>query len=277
MCNRNKIFILHLIVLLLSKTVAAEYRSNLYLFVQSMYTPPIQFDFSEITDSSFEHHDSNIVQADVYVSIYTSPMFIASPYGVYCYGDVDFFYNEGWWLDPDSIAIYKEKGDSIIWGFNITAPQNGYQDTIRVPTLDSVKSRIFIVKTSEEQHALFILVAVYIGALERYQFYWALQTDSSGIFQEQSYNKFTLSKNGKNGLFRVTQTNTDIVVTSLIPKPSPGSLSLYNIKGKEVYSIDNNHSNKISINKSNLSKGCYILQVKTGRNFSDCYNIIITQ
>lgn len=275
MCTIKRIIFTGYIISILLFSVNAEYRSNLYVFVYPTFTPPIQFDFSEITDTTYTHHDSNIVQADVLVNLYTFPNFITSQYGVYDYGKVDFYYlNPGWWMDQDSIAIYSAKGDTIIWGFNITAPQTGYQDTIDISADTVLQKRVFIVKTSEGQHALFVLVAEYTGGLDRKQFYWALQTDGSGVFQNQTYSKFKEKKTLNYGQIRIIQTQNCIIVNSLSLKLS---YSLYNIKGKEIGSYQNTNSNQIHIDKSNLSQGCYILQVKNDKKHAESYNIVITK
>lgn len=267
------------IISILLFSVNAEYRSNLYLFVYPNFTLPIQFDFSEITDSTYEHHDSSIVQADVFVNLYTFPNFIASPYGVYNYGKVDFYYlSQGWWMDQDSIVIYTAKGDTVIWDSNITAPQTGYKDTIEITAADTVLPKtVFIVKTSEGQHALFVLVAVYTGGLDRKQFYWALQTDGSGIFQNQTFSKFKIEKNFNKEQIRIRQTHNKIVINSLFSNSSKLCYLLYDIKGKIVCSYRNNNSNRTSINKSKLPQGCYILQVKNDKKHAESYNIVITK
>ena len=276
MCSIRKLIFTSYLLISFLYPVNAEYRSNLYLFVYPNFTPPIQFDFSEITDTTYTHSDSNIVQADVLVNLYTFPNFITSPYGVYDYGKVDFYYlNQGWWMDQDSIVIYTSKGDTVIWDSNITAPQTGYKDTIEITAADTVlPKRVFIVKTSEGQHALFVLVAEYTGGLDRKQFYWALQTDGSGVFQNQTFSKYKEKKyNGK--VIRIVQTQNKIIINSLFLKPLKLCYLLYDIKGKIACSYRNNNSNQVCIDKSNLPQGCYILQVKNDKKHAECYNIVI--
>ena len=92
MCSIRKLIFTSYLLISFLYPVNAEYRSSLYLFVYPNFTPPIQFDFSEITDTTYTHSDSNIVQADVLVNLYTFPNFITSQYGVYDYGKIDFYY-----------------------------------------------------------------------------------------------------------------------------------------------------------------------------------------
>ena len=276
MCSIRKLIFTSYLLLSFLYAVNAEYRSNLYLFVYPNFTLPIQFDFSEITDSTYEHHDSSIVQADVFVNLYTFPNFITSPYGVYNYGKVDFYYlSQGWWMDQDSIVIYTAKGDTVIWDSNITAPQTGYKDTIEITAADTVLPKtVFIVKTSEGQHALFVLVAVYTGGLDRKQFYWVIQTDGSGVFQNQTFSKFKEKENLNTSQIGIIQTQNTVIINSLSSKLS---YSLYNIKGRNVSRYRNTNSDQIYIDKSNLPQGCYILKVKNDKKHAGCYNIVITK
>lgn len=250
----------------------AEYRSNLYLFEQA--TLPLQFDFSEITDSTYIHVDSNIITSDVFISFYQFPGILSSPFGIYYYGNVDFYYKYGWWLDKDSIDIYKNRGDSIIRNLNIVAPQDGYTDTLEYPH-DSLQSRLYIVKTSENQHALFILVANYYGGLDRQQFYWALQTDSCGIFQNNTLVKKGCDNKVSTRKYKIIQSPDSFIICSLLPYTSRLQVSVFDMRGKDVASFEQYGKNHIVIKNTKLSKGCYILKVQINKSVIDCRSIII--
>ncbi len=256
----KKVIVTSVIIFAAIHSLNAEYRSNLYLFEQTYYTPPEQFDFSEITDSTLHHYDSNVVSADVFIS-HGEKDTIFSPYGVYCYGDINFYHINGWWFNTDSIEIYKNKGDSIIWEASIIAPQDGYTDTIIKPSYNTL---LFIVKTSENQHALFILVANYVGGLNREQYYWALQTDGSGIFQKETSLKHNKSSAHNKNVY-ITQTKNSIIVNSLTKPSVISNVKLFDMKGRVVYTCGRSTSNQLCISKSGLSGGCYFIKLYTDK------------
>jgi hypothetical protein len=255
----NRIVLTGVILFTFTAFSPAEYRSNLYLFEQA--TQPLKFDFSEITDSTYTHADSIIKTADLLLSYYTQPGILYSPGGIYYYGSIGFYYKYGWWFDKDSIDIYKNRGDSLIWDLNITAPQSGYTDTITFDR-DSLPSRLYIVKTSENQHALFILVANYYGGLDRQQFYWALQTDGSGVFQKDTPVKPGSLKSISQRYCKVIQTANNITVYSLFPDTRLLQVSVFDMRGREVVRIDQYDKDHLVINNTKLSKGCFILKVQ---------------
>lgn len=227
----------------------AEYRSNLYRFTLSNEVK-VQFDFSEISDTTFSPSDDIIKDLDIYL-LDTKTFY--SPYGIYDYGPVDFYYsNEACWYDKDTIAKYKNKGDSLIWNLNIKAPQSGYVDSIKVEWYNSPK-RLLIVKTSESQHAILVVVAEYCGGINRVQYYWALQTDGSGKFQKDTPITTPLSIH-KAKLLKLTVTENNIVINNL---KSDGVIRLHDLRGRKLFEKQYTGADRVLFDISSFCAGVY--------------------
>ncbi len=257
-----------LIVVVIISAINAEYRSGLFLFEGIADSAVI--DFSEITDSCSGNSDCPVIEPDVEIAFFPLPSHIKSQYGIIDYGVVDFHFNEmGWYMYPDSIEKFTSQGDSLIEALNVTAPQEGYTDSIQ----GEFRGHLYIMKTSESHYALLLPIAQYYGGINRYQFFWAYQTDSTGVFDPQTPIKIFYNCIRKDRI-TIDQSQNHIIISSA-SLPIIFNAMLYDMRGKVITRLGGGSSKRKGFFKIAVPDGIYILKIDTSGGYSFHDKIIV--
>jgi len=159
----------------------AEFRSGFIIFAYPPITPenPGKIDFSNLNDSCGMEGlpDCPIAQVDF---TFSQDSLRAM------FGMVDLLSQDTTFpnIVYPPIAEAKAKIDLIVLGLKIVAPENDYVSALNFQGFTNGENaattgRSYVVKTSENNYALMINYANYLGGLDRFYFYWALQTDGS--------------------------------------------------------------------------------------------------